>query len=146
MVQFVCLQTNIVDAWEVTKCVHQWLQDATGVASWLILLTGSSTVTTPRSFTTLGCLNCPLMAASCRNFTASLSEAPGFSVFTATSMVPVDNCHTPLVTVPNWPDPRWSVILQRLLQLSYSHPDSQCIKATSGLGQLLYSTKISITE
>ena len=77
------------------------------------LLTGSPTVMTPRSFTTLGCLNCPLMAASRRNLTLSFSSDPSFSVFTATSTAPVGDCHIPLFTVPNWPEPRCSVILKK---------------------------------
>ena len=53
------------------------------------------------------------MAASCRNFTLSwsLSEYPDCSVFTATSMAPAGLCHIPLLTEPNWPQPRCSVTL-----------------------------------
>ena len=74
-------------------------------------LTGSPTVTTPCSFTTFGCRNCPMMAASCRNLILSSSVIFGFSVFTATSIVPVDSCHSPLFTVPNCPAPKCSTIL-----------------------------------
>ena len=77
------------------------------------LLTGSPTVTTPRSFTTLGCLNCPLIAASCRNLTLSSCDALDCSVFTATSTAPAGDCHIPLFTVPNWPEPRCCVILKK---------------------------------
>ena len=80
------------------------------------LLTGSPTVTTPRSFTTLECLNCPLMAASCRNLTLSSCEVLDCSVFTATSTAPAGDCHIPLFTVPNWPEPRCSVILKEKKQ------------------------------
>ena len=97
------------------KCKHVkcfYVQTKSG----LFILTGSPTVTTPRSFTTLGCLNCPLMAASCRNLTLSSCEALDCSVFTATSTAPVGDCHIPLFTVPNWPEPRCSVILKKEAQ------------------------------
>ena len=84
------------------------------------LLTGSPTVTTPRSFTTLECLNCPLMAASCRNLTLSSCEALDCSVFTATSTAPAGDCHIPLFTVPNWPEPRCSVILKKKEAQNYN--------------------------
>ena len=76
-------------------------------------LTGCSVVTTPYSFTTLGWLNCPMMAASCRNLTLSSSFTPGFRVLTATGTSPSGDRHTPLSTVPNWPEPRWSTTLHR---------------------------------
>ena len=75
--------------------------------------TGCSVVTTPYSFTTLGWLNCPMMAASCRNLTLSSSFTPGFRVLTATGTSPSGDHHTPLSTVPNWPEPRWSTTLHR---------------------------------
>ena len=43
------------------------------------------------------------MAASCRNFTLSSSEV---SVLMATGTDPVGVVHTPLLTVPNCPDPK----------------------------------------
>ena len=95
------------------KCFH--VQTKSG----LFILTGSPTVTTPRSFTTLGCLNWPLMAASCRNLTLSSCEALDCSVFTATSTVPAGDCHIPLFTVPNWPEPRCSVILKKRFAVKY---------------------------
>ena len=52
-----------------------------------------------------------MMAASCRNLILSSSVIFGFSVFTATSIVPVDSCHSPLFTVPNCPAPKCSTIL-----------------------------------
>jgi len=73
--------------------------------------TSSPTVTTPCSWTTLGCLNWPLMAASCRNFTLSASDVPPFSILIATSSCPISDCHLPLFTTPNWPDPRLSPLL-----------------------------------
>ena len=42
----------------------------------MCVLTGSPAVTTPISFTTVGCLNCPLIAASCKNLIFSSSDAP----------------------------------------------------------------------
>ena len=69
------------------------------------LLTGSPIVTTPMSLTTLGWWNCPLMAASCRNLTFSVSLASSFSIFTATSLDPPERSHTPFMTLPNWPEP-----------------------------------------
>ena len=76
-------------------------------------LTGLPTVTTPNSFTTLGCLNCPLMAASWRNLTVSASGEPGFSVFNATSIVPIGEYQYPLWTSPNWPDPSAPMTLSK---------------------------------
>ncbi len=75
-------------------------------------LTGSPTVTTPYSLTTLGCRNCPMMAASWRNLTLSISEAIGCRVLTATSIDSTLVVHTPMLTVPNWPEPRCLIILQ----------------------------------
>ena len=77
-----------------------------------VTLTGSPVVTTPISLTTLGWLNCPLMAASWRNLTFSCSEAPGWSCLTATSMAPIGLSQTPLFTVPNSPDPNTPVSLK----------------------------------
>lgn len=76
------------------------------------MLTGLPTVTTPSSLTTLGWWNWPLMAASWRNFTTSPCEAPGLSIFTATSnCTSFDACHSPLCTIPNCPAPSWVFIL-----------------------------------
>jgi len=54
----------------------------------------------------------PIIAASCRNFSLSSCEALDCRVFTATSMAPAGDCHISLFTVPNWPEPRCSVILK----------------------------------
>ena len=70
------------------------------------ILTGSPMVTTPCSLTTLGWWNWPIMAASCRNFTLSSSEVLSLSVLIATGTDPVGVVHTPLLTVPNCPDPK----------------------------------------
>ena len=78
-----------------------------------ILLTGCPVVTTPINFTTLGCLNWPLMAASWRNLTLSASQLPGLSVFTATSTGPLGEDHTPWETIPNWPEPKCLVMLKK---------------------------------
>ena len=114
-IQFHYKWINVIPSTSVkhVKCLH--VQTKSG----LFLLTGSPTVTTPRSFTTLGCLNCPLMAASCRNLTLSSCEALDCSVFTATSTAPAGDCHIPLFTVPNWPEPRCSVILKKRLAVKY---------------------------
>ena len=78
-------------------------------------------MTTPYSFTTLGWLNCPMMAASCRNLTVSSSVVFGFSVFTAISIVQPENFHSPLHTWPNCPDPNFSsnLISEIFLQLGF---------------------------
>ena len=77
----------------------------------ILQLTGSPTVTTPYSFTTLGWLNWPMMAASCRNLTWSSSHDPSFIVLTATSVYPECVYHTPRFTIPNCPEPRLLVNL-----------------------------------
>ncbi len=74
-------------------------------------LTGSPTVTTPYSLTTLGCRNCPMMAASWRNLTLSAAGASGLSVFTASCRVLLEMDHMPLHTCPNCPDPNCSMML-----------------------------------
>ena len=53
--------------------------------SSLNTLTGSEVVMTPTILMMLGCLNCPMMAASCRNFTLSSSVDSPSRDFTATS-------------------------------------------------------------
>ena len=53
-----------------------------------------------------GCANCPMMAASRRNLTLSSGTALELSILMATSWEWPPCCHTPLVTVPNSPDPR----------------------------------------
>ena len=74
------------------------------------ILTGSLSLITPCSVTMLGCLNCAIMAASWRNLTLSTSLDPSLRVFNATSKSSFF-FHSPLSTLPNWPDPRWPVIL-----------------------------------
>ena len=71
--------------------------------------------------TTLGCLNWPMMAASCRNLILSCSSDPSFSVFTATSTSsPVVECHTPRCTLPNWPEPRkLPSLVDRIVVINY---------------------------
>ena len=76
------------------------------------ILTGSPTVTTPCNCTTLGWLNCPIMAASWRSFTFSSSGEFVVTILTAMPIGPFGDCHTPSLTVPNCPDPRCLVILQ----------------------------------
>ena len=51
------------------------------------------------------------MAASCRNFTLSSSEVLSLSVLIATGTDPVGVVHTPLLTVPNCPDPINNLLL-----------------------------------
>ena len=77
------------------------------------VITGSPTVTTPWSLRTLGWWNCPMMAASCKNFTFSVSSASSVNVFTAISFGPAGEYHSPLLTCPNWPDPRWLINLHK---------------------------------
>ena len=74
-------------------------------------LTVCCSLTMPWSLTTLGCRNWPMMAPSCRNLTLSSSLADDLRVFMATSSVELGLCHTPLLTVPNCPEPRHSVAL-----------------------------------
>ena len=75
-------------------------------------LTGSPTVTIPCSLTMLGWWNWPMMAASCRNFTFSPSGDSSFKVLMATSTGSPGECHTPLLTHPNCPEPSLVVVLQ----------------------------------
>ena len=63
------------------------------------------------SCTMLGCLNWPMMAASCRNLIVSSPVGFGCNILTATSLLPLEACQIPLFTVPNCPDPKYSVIL-----------------------------------
>ena len=53
-----------------------------------------------------------MMAASCRNLTFSSSGDSAFSVLMATSTGPSGECHTPLLTLPNCPEPSLVVVLQ----------------------------------
>ena len=68
-------------------------------------LTGSEVVMTPTILMMLGCLNCPMMAASCRNLTLSSSVGSPSRDFTATStpglLLEGEGLHTPRFTVPN---------------------------------------------
>jgi len=79
-------------------------------------LTGFDVVIIPTILITLGCLNCPMMAASCRNFTLSSCVKLPSRDFTATSTLGlflyVTGLHSPRFTVPNWPLPRCSWSLQ----------------------------------
>ena len=102
--------------------------------SQIYVLTGFPRVTTPWRLTTLRCWNWPLMAASCRNLTSSFSPIPSFSVLMATGITPTGDCHRPLSTLPNWPDPKCSVILhvQRkckdlCISVCTKHFNSHCI-------------------
>lgn len=74
-------------------------------------LTGSPLVTTPSSRTTLGCLNCAMIAASCRSLTLSVSRELIGSDLTATSCTPLLFFQMALSTSPNWPAPRWAARL-----------------------------------
>ena len=53
-----------------------------------------------------------MMAASCRNLTFSSSGDSGFNVLMATFTGPSGECHTPLSTHPNCPEPSLVVVLQ----------------------------------
>ena len=79
-------------------------------------LTGSSK-TTPKTLRILGCLNCPMMATSCKNLTLISSSAASLIDFTATSTVffvsrrtpwSLLDVHNPRCTVPNSPVPKQS--------------------------------------
>ena len=67
------------------------------------------------------------MAASCKNRTLSLSDEPGFRVFTATSFVVPEMVHRALQTLPNSPDPsaltvlRNSIITANCYNVMYIH-------------------------
>ena len=74
-------------------------------------LTDSVLLTTPYKETTLGCVNCAMMAASWRNFTLSVSVAPSLRSFSATGMSLVLFLHTPCSTKPNFPEPSRLFIL-----------------------------------
>lgn len=95
-------------------------------------LTGSEVVMIPITLIMLGCLNCPMMTASCRNFTLSSSVNPPSRDFTATStpglLLDVTGLQTPRFTVPNCPLPRNSRSLQKNKEHSY-----QCKQWASGL-------------
>ena len=71
-------------------------------------LTGSVVVTTPCRVRMLGCLNWAMMAASWRNLTV-LAES--VRVFTATSITPLSEVHSPLLTLPKFPEPSVSISL-----------------------------------
>ena len=111
IVYCVCTSMHTCVHMHVHACVWN-LKTFVHVSAIFEVLTGSPVVTTPISLTTLGCLNCPLMAASWRNLTFSSSEAPGWSCFTATSMAPIGLSQTPWFTVPNSPDPNTPVSLK----------------------------------
>ena len=78
-----------------------------------LFLTKSLFVTTPNSLMTLGWENCPMMAASWRSFTLPTFFSFMTRVFTATSITPFGDFHVPLLTFPNWPDPKSSSILTK---------------------------------
>ena len=56
------------------------------------VLTGVPSTTTPYSSTTLRCLNCPIIAASRRNFERSCGEWLFLSIFTAACTAPIAVC------------------------------------------------------
>ena len=70
-------------------------------------LTASPSITTPCSRTTLGCLNCPIMAASWRNLTLSISDKSTVRLFTATCIDSWWLYQVAFLTFPNWPEPKW---------------------------------------
>ena len=92
--------------------LHKHTHDQRRGSNSLSQLTGSPTVTTPWSLTMLGCLNWPLMAASCRNLSLSSSLDSGLRVLIATSTgEPPPASHFPRFTTPNCPDPNDSPTL-----------------------------------
>ena len=70
--------------------------------------------TMPYRSTTLGCLNCAIIAASCRNLTLSSCSVPELRVLMATSIGgALLFFHTPMLTSPKWPFPMWFLILYK---------------------------------
>ena len=69
--------------------------------------------TIPNILTMLGCLNCPMVAASWRNVTFSFSLALSFCVFTATLTSSPFFLQTALCTSPKLPCPIISPILHQ---------------------------------
>ena len=63
----------------------------------------------------LGCLNWPMIAASCRNMMVSWLAGFDCNILTATSLSPPGVFQTPLFTVPNFPDPKCSVALHEAI-------------------------------
>ena len=89
------------------------------------MLTGSVLLTTPYKETTLGCVNCAMMAASWRNFTLSVLDDPSLRIFSATGMLLAPFFHKPCSTEPNCPDPRCPCTLRtnsHNSSISYSFP------------------------
>lgn len=81
---------------------------------WYTLITGFFSVAKPYNCTTLGwLLNWPMMAASCRKRTSSSMEASSCSSRAATSFSPVEECQSPLCTIPNVSERRYDRILCR---------------------------------
>lgn len=77
--------------------------------------TSSDMVTTPYNFTTLGCRNWPIIAASFRNLVLIASFLPALHTFTATSIGATNCCvHTARLTVPNCPLPiNFTILIRR---------------------------------
>ena len=87
------------------------------------------------------------MAASCRNLTISSSGDSGFNVLMATSTGPSGECHTPLLTHPNCPEPSLAVVLQKNMMTvkcscsGHCGRTSECIEFINNCQhQLSYST------
>ena len=77
-------------------------------------ITGFFSVAKPYSCATLGwLLNWPLMTASLRKKTSSSKEESSCSSRTATSFSPVEECQSPLCTIPNVSERRYDRILCR---------------------------------
>lgn len=67
--------------------------------------------TIPCIWTTFGCRNCPIMAASCSSFTLAALLLSAGTLLTATSVFPDFVLQKALATLPNSPFPRCVVIL-----------------------------------
>ena len=117
---FKCLSKSPFGAYSIT--IRFYMKNSAIIQELKNLpdLTGFPTVTTPWSVMTPGCQNWPMMAASCRNLTESLSEAFSLSFFTATNMDSFSHIHSPLQMVAKCPEPIFSSIL---LEIS----DSYCV-------------------
>lgn len=103
-----CCKATATSLFEVSP----WCMPCTShVCIAISVLTGFPVVTTPWSFTMLGCLNWPTMTASWRNLILFSSDA---RLFRATKIALLEESfQMPFSTFPKWPDPICSVILKK---------------------------------
>ena len=82
--------------------------------------TGCPSATIPYNWITFGCLNCAMMAASCRNLTlSSWWDVVGSSILMATSRSHFGVLHFPMWTPPNWPCPQDNCVLNDAIVNKY---------------------------